>query len=273
MRLFYCLTRTCLLRLYQIDAFTSRPFSGNPAAVMLLEHWLDDAMMQAIAMENNLAETAFAVRSGDLWHLRWFTPTQEVDFCGHATLATAHAIFTEYPALQEVAFDSRAGQLSVSRDGDHYAMSMPRLDPQRLDSLPACLRPMFETAPKALFQNAENLFVVMDDPQALRDFRPDFGAMAPLGTTGLVITAQAEADNKADFLSRSFAPGVGIDEDPVTGSTHSTLTPYWADVLGKDSLLAYQASARGGWLGCRLHSTRVILTGQAVTFLTGDITL
>lgn len=261
------------MRLYQIDAFTSHPFSGNPAAVMLLPHWLEEGLMQSIALENNLAETAFAVQAGEIWQLRWFTPTQEVDFCGHATLATAHAIFSETPALQRVEFTTRAGALAVDRDGEGYAMSLPRRDPQVLDHLPDCLHPMFPVAPKHLFQNAENLFVVMDNPQDLRDFRPDFTAMVPLGTTGLVITAAARADEAADFLSRSFAPGVGISEDPVTGSIHSTLTPYWAEVLGKSELMAYQASARGGWLGCHLLPDRVVLKGQAVTFLTGNIAI
>lgn len=261
------------MRLYHIDAFADRPFTGNPAAVVLLDQWLDAGLMQSIAAENNLAETAFAIPQGPEWQLRWFTPTQEADFCGHATLATAHVIFDLQAALQEVRFHTRAGELIVTRQADSYAMSLPRLEPHPLASLPTAVQAMFDTPPLDLFQSDENLFAVMANPQSLRDFRPDFVAMEVLGTTGLVITAPAEPESAADFLSRSFAPGVGIPEDPVTGSTHASLVPYWAKRLGKYQMRAYQASKRGGWIGCSLTPERVILTGQAVTYLTGEINL
>ncbi len=261
------------MRMFQVDAFTDRPFAGNPAAVLVLDDWLAEELMLKIAAENNLAETAFTTARPDgTWDLRWFTPAMEVDFCGHATLATAHILFTEHAAPGALTFHTRVGALSVTRDGQAYRLDLPALPPQPLDALPADMRSSFTTPPQHIFRNFENIFAVLDSPEAVRRFQPDMGALARLGRLGLAVTAQ-DALGRADFISRYFAPGAGIPEDPVTGSIHATLVPYWADRLGRDRLTAYQASARGGWLGCRLAGDRVILTGQAVTFMEARVFL
>ncbi len=262
------------MRMYQVDAFTDRPFAGNPAAVLLLENWPDDALMLAIAQENNLAETAFACQRGDGdWDLRWFTPVMEVDFCGHATLATAHVLLTERSLSSPVLFHTRVGALRVAREGEGYRMDLPCLPPEPLDQLPPEADSSFAAPPLHLFRNFENIFADLGSAEAVRAFQPDLAALGRLGRLGLVVTGQGDEDDDADFVSRYFAPGAGIPEDPVTGSIHSTLTPYWAARLGRSEMLAYQASTRGGWLGCALRGDRVSLTGQAVTFMQARIFL
>ncbi|MDB5486804.1 MAG: yddE [Reyranella sp.] len=262
------------LRMFQVDAFADRVFTGNPAAVLVLDAWLPDGLMLSIAQENNLAETAFvkARPDGD-WDLRWFTPVHEVDFCGHATLATAHVLLTETKAEAPLAFHTRVGPLRVSRDSHRYRLDVPRLSPEPLHSLPAEIAGVFDAPPVRIFRNFENIFVDLGSAEAVRCFVPDLAAIARLGTVGLVVTGREAEGGRADFVSRYFAPGAGIPEDPVTGSIHATLVPYWAERLGRSRLLAYQASARGGWLACELAGDRIFLVGNAVTFMKADIFL
>nr|WP_127599872.1 PhzF family phenazine biosynthesis protein [Nitratireductor alexandrii] len=258
--------------MYQVDAFSDRVFGGNPAAVLVLERWPPDPLMQAIADENNLAETAFACPDGspERWKLRWFSPVHEVDFCGHATLATAHVLFSRRPTTGPLRFSTRAGTLRVTRGEDGYRLDLPRFDPQPLTALPDALDGVFDRAPVAVFRNFENIFAELEDETAVRSFVPDLARIARLFPMGLAITAKGGAH---DFVSRYFAPGAGIPEDPVTGSIHATLVPYWAERLGKPRLAAFQASRRGGRLACLLDGERVLIAGQAVTFMTAEIDL
>lgn len=262
------------MRMYQVDAFTDRLFKGNPAAVLLLENWLPDELMLAITQENNLAETAFVkARSDGTWDLRWFAPAHEVDFCGHATLATAHILFTKAQAEEPMIFHTRVGELRVSNEHSRYRLDIPRLLPEVIDTLPQEIAGIFVDAPVCVFRNFENIFADLGSADVVRSFVPDLTAIARLGPVGLVVTGQEAEDKTADFVSRYFAPGAGIPEDPVTGSIHATLVPYWAAHLGRDKLMAYQASARGGWLDCELTDDRVILRGNAVTFMEATISL
>lgn len=262
------------MRMYQVDAFTDALFGGNPAAVMLLESWMPDALMLAIAKENNLAETAFAKRRDDgSWDLRWFSPAHEVDFCGHATLATAHVLFAHSNASAALVFHSRVGVLRVTRRSKGYCLEMPRFDPQVLDELPHDIGETFDAVPDHLFCNFENVFADLGSAKAVRDFAPDLLSIAKMGATGLVVTGKEAEGAQAHFVSRYFAPGAGIPEDPVTGSIYATLVPYWGAKLGLTSMTAYQASARGGWLICELEESRVLVTGNAVTFMEPEIML
>lgn len=262
------------MRMYQVDAFSDRLFAGNPAAVLVLAEWLPDPLMRAIAAENNLAETAFVKpRPDGAWDLRWFTPTCEVEFCGHATLATAHILFTEQGAEAALTFHTRVGVLRVAKALRGYRLDIPRMSPEPLDALPPEIAGIFSVPPVALFRNFENVFADLGSAEAVRGFVPDLAAIARLGPVGLGITAQDAETAPADFVSRYFAPGVGIPEDPVTGSIHATLVPYWARKLGRDRLLANQASPRGGWLDCELAGERVFLGGMAVTFMEATIRL
>lgn len=258
--------------MFQVDAFADRVFAGNPAAVLVLDAWLPDGLMLSIAQENNLAETAFvkARPDGD-WDLRWFTPAHEVDFCGHATLATAHVLLTETKAEAPLAFHTRVGVLRVSNDAPGYRLDVPRLSPEPLPSLPAEIAGVFDDPPVHIFRNFENVFVDLGSADAVRGYVPDLAVIARLGTVGLVVTGREVEGGRADFVSRYFAPGAGIPEDPVTGSIHATLVPYWAERLGRSTLLAYQASTRGGWLACELAGDRVFLVGNAVTFMKAEI--
>ncbi|RWG07870.1 MAG: PhzF family phenazine biosynthesis protein [Mesorhizobium sp.] len=260
--------------MYQVDAFTDRLFEGNPAAVLLLEEWLADPMMLSIAQENNLAETAFVkARSDGAWDLRWFAPAHEVDFCGHATLATAHVLLTTAGAEAPLVFHTRVGELRVTRASRGYRLDIPRLAPEPLDALPAEVASIFDPLPVNIFRNFENVFADLGDAAAVRRFVPDLAAIARLGPVGLVVTGQELGGGNADFVSRYFAPGAGIPEDPVTGSIHATLVPYWAGRLGLKRLIAHQASARGGWLECELAEDRVYLVGNAVTFMEATLSL
>ena len=257
------------LRLFQIDAFTSRVFSGNPAAVCPLESWLDDAVLQAIAAENNLSETAFFVPEGDGFALRWFTPALEVDLCGHATLASGHAVLTILdPTRESVTFSSRSGPLTVSRAGDSLAMDFPALPPEPC-APPADLVAGLGAQPDAVLVEMDYLavFAAEADVAALS---PDMAAIAHLDRRGVIATAPGES---VDFVSRFFAPRAGIPEDPVTGSAHCLLTPYWAERLGKERLEARQISARGGALTCELQGARVRIEGRVALYLDGEITL
>jgi len=260
------------LRFVQVDAFAERPFAGNPAAVMPLDAWLDDATLQAIAQENNLAETAFLVRTeGDAdYELRWFTPTVEVVLCGHATLASGHVLLGDNPDLDSIRFRTRkSGILVVSHAGDGYALDLPAwaMAPTALPETVAALGSMpVETRAR----NGGYQLLVYASETEVRALQPDFRTLATQGDVLFVATAPGDA---SDIVSRVFVPGAGIDEDPVTGSAHSLLVPYWAERLGRDSFSAFQASARGGRLGCRLAGDRAVLDGRCVTVIEGWFSL
>lgn len=262
------------MRMYQVDAFTDRLFAGNPAAVLVLDDWFADGLMLAIAQENNLPETAFArMRPDGDWDLRWFSTVQEVDFCGHGTLATAHIIYTKHRAEADLVFHTRAGVLKISKVSNGYRLDVPKLAPEFQESIPLEISDIFSVQPAAIFRNFENIFVDLGNADAVRTFEPDMQRIGRLGSVGLVITGADTTKGGADFVSRSFAPGIGIPEDPVTGSTHATLVPYWAGKLGRNKLMAYQASARGGWIECEVDGERVFLSGNAVTFMEATISL
>jgi PhzF family phenazine biosynthesis protein len=258
------------LPITQVDAFADRPFTGNPAAVMPLDAWLDDATLQAIAAENNLSETAFLLpdTSGVAdYELRWFTPAVEVAMCGHATLASGHVILAGDPALERVRFRTRrAGVLEVGREGDGYTLVLPAWtpSPKPLPELVAGLG--LASAVETLWHAERYGVVVVEDAATVRNVVPDLRALAAHGDLLTIVTAPGD---DSDVISRAFVPGGGIDEDPVTGSAHAVIVPYWAARLGRDSFSAFQASARGGRLGCRLDGDRVVLTGKCVTVLEG----
>ena len=260
------------LPIYQVDAFTDRPFAGNPAAVCPLENWLPDETLQAIAAENNLSETAFFVPepgpAAD-FALRWFTPTVEVDLCGHATLASAFVVMTILePDRRSIRFSTNvAGGLTVTRTGDaDFAMDFPAARSEPVAPLPA-LNAAMGKAPSTLLDGPKWL-AVYETAADIAALAPDFRAIAALDRDGVIATAPGDA---VDFVSRYFAPAAGIDEDPVTGSAHCQLAPYWAERLGKTDLAARQISSRGGDVGCRVIEDRVILSGQAALYLVGAI--
>lgn len=257
-----------ICKMYQVDSFSEQVFGGNPAAVLVLDDWLSDNLMLAIAAENNLAETAFVKPGKAGWDLRWFTPLVEVDFCGHATLAAAHVLVTEYGITGTLSFSTRIGQLNVDVIENGYLLDLPCIAPERISQLPAVIEPLFRDIAVYYFRNFENIFIVFPQEDAVRSYRPDFNRLAELGTVGVVITAEGK---DYDFVSRYFVPGAGIPEDPVTGSIHATLVPFWAERLSKSKLSAYQASARGGHLVCELQESRVIIEGKAVTFMKAEI--
>jgi predicted PhzF superfamily epimerase YddE/YHI9 len=257
------------LPIYQIDAFTDRLFGGNPAAVCPLQTWLPDATMQSIAAENNLAETAFFVPDAADFALRWFTPTVEVDLCGHATLAAAHVVF-EYlqPQRESVRFQTlKAGTLSVSRRDGMLVMDFPVRPPVPCPP-PAGLLAALGGTPREVWKARDHL-VVYDSAAEIAALTPDLGALAAVDCWAAIVTAPGDDDT--DFVSRFFAPAQGVPEDPVTGSAHTTLVPYWAKRLGKTALTARQLSRRGGLLHCALRGERVDIAGKAVTYLTGQI--
>lgn len=256
--------------IFQVDAFADRPFTGNPAAVMPLEAWLPDATLQAIAEENNLSETAFLVKEPEGWRIRWFTTVTEVDLCGHATLASAFVLFSGPEAgATSLSFHSRSGVLGVQRDGDLLVLDFParpgRPAPELADRLAQALG-----AVPVEVRLARDLMAVLADEAAVRAVRPDLDALQALPGMGTLITAPGR---ESDFVSRCFFPGDGVPEDPVTGSAHCTLVPYWAERLGKTRLRAFQASARGGHLECELAGDRVRLGGRAVKVIEGTFIL
>jgi PhzF family phenazine biosynthesis protein len=255
--------------IFQLDAFATHRFAGNPAAVMPMQSFPPDDLMQAIAAENNLAETAFVVRddAGD-YRLRWFTPVLEVPLCGHATLASAAVVMERLePGRRKVVFHSASGPLAVQRTAGGYRMDLPARRSQPAAS-PAGLAQAIGMQPAEVLVNAFNYIAVIDSPQHLRALAPDLNAVAALDRGGLIVTAPG--DDGFDFVSRYFAPAKGIAEDPVTGAAHCALAPYWAERLGKTSLRAFQASARGGEVLCRVIGERVELEGACVFFLEGQ---
>jgi PhzF family phenazine biosynthesis protein len=260
------------LALYQVDAFASRLFTGNPAAVVPLDTWLPDATMQAIAAENNLSETAFFVPKGDDYDLRWFTPAIEVDLCGHATLASGYVVMTMLaPQKSSVRFHTQSGPLTVSREGQHFALDLPSRPPT-----PAVMPDKFLAAlggkPKQILAAAKYL-AVYETAEEVAALKPDFAILKSVDKDGIIATAPGPSARlgPCDFVSRYFAPHAGVDEDPVTGSAHCTLVPYWAQRLGKTTLHARQISARGGELHCALKGDRVSMAGGAVLYLEGRI--
>ena len=258
------------LTMYQVDAFTDQPFAGNPAAVLVLEEALDEPLMQAIAEENNLPETAYAVAAEGGYDLRWFTPTHEAAFCGHATLATAHVLAHELGRKGPFCFQTQVGELTVTPEPAGYGMDLPAFPPETPSPEPAWVAELFPGGVRAVFRNFENMFVELGSEAQVRAFSPDLAALSGTYDMDLCVTAKGD---EVDFVSRYFAPRAGIPEDPVTGSTHATLVPYWAQRLGKTRFAARQVSPRGGSLIATLLEGRVRLEGQAVTFLKGEITL
>jgi PhzF family phenazine biosynthesis protein len=255
--------------IYQVDAFSSRAFGGNPAAVCPLASWLTDEQMQSIAAENNLAETAFFVGEGEGYRLRWFTPVTEVDLCGHATLASAFVVFRHLsPQLERVSFQTLSGQLIVSRSGDRLTMDFPARPPIAMEA-PAQLVSALGGAPREVLA-ARDYLVVYETEEQVRALKPDMAQLAGIDTFAFIVTAPGR---DCDFVSRFFAPAQGVPEDPVTGSAHCTLIPYWSQRLGKKQLFARQVSPRGGELWCEDLGERVLISGKAVEFLSGTITL
>jgi PhzF family phenazine biosynthesis protein len=257
--------------IYQVDAFASEVFSGNPAAVCFLDSWIDDNLLQSIAAENNLSETAFLVQNDTGFDLRWFTPTVEVALCGHATLASAFVLFTCREWKEEIIrFHTRkSGQLIVAKRNDLLEMDFPSR-PANPVAPPAGIKEALGVVPKQAYSSAEDLLLVLDSEKSVREVQPDFTALARVDCRGIIITAKGD---QGDFVSRFFAPRVGIPEDPVTGSAHCVLIPYWARMLHKDELHAFQVSKRGGELFCANAGERVKISGKATLFLEGTITI
>ncbi|MBO9621779.1 MAG: PhzF family phenazine biosynthesis protein [Sphingomonas sp.] len=258
----------------QIDAFADRPFTGNPAAVMPLEEWLDDAVLQAIAAENNLAETAFIIEDESDeadYELRWFTPAVEVALCGHATLASGHHVLAQDPSRDLVRFRTRkAGVLEVARHGDGYLMALPGYAPEP-KPMPKVLAGLgLGRAVETLWHPNGYGLVVLESAEQVLALEPDFRALAAVGDVLNIVTAPGK---DTDVMSRVFAPAAGIDEDPVTGSAHSVLTPYWAGRLGRACFTAHQSSRRGGYVDCELDGGRVILGGKCVTVIEGEFSI
>ena len=260
-------------RITHVDSFTDTPFKGNPAAICLLSETQDESWMQNVAREMNLSETAFLIRTGDTFNLRWFTPVSEVDLCGHATLAAAHVLWEEgHLATDEAAkFDTLSGRLEANRVGDWIEMDFPDESPQECDENPL-LNSALGTTPEFIARNRLDHFALLSSEEKVRDLAPDMGKLRELGMRGVIVTAEAEHPGEYDFVSRYFAPLFGVDEDPVTGSAHCCLGPYWADRLGKEEVTGYQASSRGGIVRVRPAGERVYLLGKAITIMHLELT-
>lgn len=257
------------LPVYIVHAFTNQLFGGNPAAVCPLSQWLPDETMQLLAKENNLSETAFFVPEGAGYRLRWFTPTTEVKLCGHATLATAHIMFTELGYKKdEILFYSQSGELKVSRVAQgRIQLDFPANPPQPLTDIPDALFSSLHIAPSPVFNSSFDMMVVLASQKEVQELQPDFALLATIKARGVICTAKGD---ESDIVARCFYPQTGIDEDPVTGSAHTILVPYWAGVLGKNQLQSIQLSARKGYLDCELKGDRVLMHGDAKTYLTGS---
>lgn len=256
------------MKIYQVDAFTNQVFKGNPAAVVPLEKWLDDALMKNIAAENNLSETAFFVQAGDVFQIRWFTPAVEIELCGHATLASAYVIFhyLQYDK-EQIHFTCQVGDLFVTRQDDWITLNFPAIETQPVKSIPAVLSAAIGSHPLALYDSDSKLVALLESEDDVLRCQPDFALIAQL-EKNLIITAKG---NEVDFVSRFFAPKSGINEDPVTGSAHAVLIPFWSKKLNKNELTAVQLSERTGYLKCKLLQDRVEMSGQAVSYLIGEI--
>jgi len=256
------------LRLFQVDAFASRVFAGNPAAVVPLDAWLPDATLQSIATENNLSETAFFVGAAGDYHIRWMTPEGEVDLCGHATLASGWVVFNEIErGRTEVRFRSQSGPLKVTVDGDRLALDFPSRPPEPMEGSASAVAAALGVQPRAVLASRDYL-ALLESEDEVRALKPDMAKVAALDRMAVIATAPGR---DCDFVSRFFVPSLGIPEDPVTGSAHCTLVPYWSKRLGKKSLFARQVSARGGELWCEDRGERVAIAGRCVKYLDGTI--
>ena len=260
-----------IIKIYQVDAFTSERFKGNPAAVCLFDEWLEDKIMQQIAAENNLAETAFIINKEGQYHIRWFTPVSEVALCGHATLASAYVLFTFYEKQAgSLTFQSLySGLLGVTKSGNRLELDFPA-DKTKPVNLPKIIAEGLHSMPAEVYKGITDYLLVYNKQEEIEAIRPDFYKLGQSGARGIIVTAPGR---DVDFVSRFFAPDVGVNEDPVTGSAHTTLTPYWSEKLGKKSLTARQLSARSGSLFCTHKGDRVTIAGEAVLYLTGEIYL
>jgi PhzF family phenazine biosynthesis protein len=259
-------------KIYQVDAFASKLYEGNPAGVCVLDKWISDDLMQRIAMENNLAETAFLVADADeSYRLRWFTPTVEVDLCGHATLAASHILYTEYGYHRDtIVFNTKSGVLNVQKyDANLYMMDFPSDEPLKVEAYDHIAHVMNVNANEC-YRGKDDYLLILEDEQSVVGAQPDLGAMSSIDSRGIILSAVGD---EKDFVSRCFFPNVGVDEDPVTGSAHTLLTPYWAKKLAKNKLKARQLSHRGGDIDCIYKGARVSLIGSAVTYLSGMINI
>lgn len=255
------------LPIFQVDAFCNGPFTGNPAAVCPLDEWLPDGVMQAIATENNLSETAFFVKQGDGYGLRWFTPVAEVDLCGHATLASGHVLFHELGIENsQIEFSSKSGVLKVQRADGMLTLDFPAITGESIESTQA-LAAALGSKPVEVYRSMDYMAVLKTEQQ-VAGVQPELGLVRELGLRGLIVTAPG---NEVDFVSRFFAPAYGVDEDPVTGSAHCMLAPYWSKRLGKNQLDAVQLSQRKGWVSCQVKMDRVLLSGRTHLYLKGMI--
>ncbi|MBS1544629.1 MAG: PhzF family phenazine biosynthesis protein [Bacteroidetes bacterium] len=259
------------MKLYQVDAFSNKVFGGNPAAIVLWDQWPADELMQKIAMENNLAETGYLVPKGSDFEIRWFTPVVEVDLCGHATLAAAHVLFEHlnYQGNMVNLFSPRSGLLKVERNGKTLTLDFPADSITEIEvqsSHTSC----FSKAPEKVLKGKTDLMFVFRNEEEIISLIPDLTAIQKLPVRGIIATAKGTS---SDFVSRFFAPQSGVNEDPVTGSAHTTLTPYWSRQLGKEELTAVQLSSRKGYLTCRLSGSRVLISGEARTYMVGDFAI
>jgi PhzF family phenazine biosynthesis protein len=254
--------------IFQADAFAAELFKGNPVAVVPLKEWLSDEIMQQIAAENNLSETAFFIPEGDHFHIRWFTPMTEVNLCGHATLATAHILFNELNFQDElISFNSQSGILTVKKIEDKLQLNFPA-DPVKLEETNPEFSKALGSQPIAEYKGNTKHLLLFDSEESIRNMKPNFHLLKQTNARGIIVTAKGKT---VDFVSRFFAPKVGIDEDPVTGSAHTLLVPFWASRLNKTEMTALQLSERGGQLWCTLSGNRVLIAGKAVTYLRGEI--
>lgn len=256
------------MRIYQVDAFTSSLFGGNPAAICPLNAWLSADMMQKIAAENNLSETAFFIPNGDAYDLRWFTPAFEVDLCGHATLATAHVLYHHLAYTKDsIVFNTRSGQLKVSKYEDAYCMNFPTDVIQEVET-PQEIIDGLSLVPLQTFKGRDDYMVIVENQRMIEQLQPDFRSLIQLSSRGTIVTAPGKT---VDFVSRCFFPQAGVNEDPTTGSAHTTMVPYWSNRLNKNDLIAMQLSSRVGHLTCKYLGDRVEIIGKAVTYLEGEI--
>ncbi|MCG6962895.1 MAG: PhzF family phenazine biosynthesis protein [Acidobacteria bacterium] len=258
------------MKVYQVDAFTAEPFAGNPAAVVPLEQPAAESWMQAVAAEMNLSETAFVHPEGDRFRLRWFTPVVEVELCGHATLATSHVLWSEGLCEAEVIhYATRSGELLARAEGELIELDFPSRPPTAIDA-PAGLAEALGAGLRWVGTSTEDLLVELESDEVVRSLKPDTGALLRVTARGIIVTA-ASADERFDFVSRFFAPAVGVPEDPVTGSAHCVLGPFWSGRLGRHNVVGYQASTRSGVVRVRVRGERVAISGRAVTVMRGDL--
>lgn len=258
------------LPFYQIDAFTSKLFGGNPAAVVPLEKWLDDEVLQNIATENNLSETAFFVKEGDHYDIRWMTPVNEVPLCGHATLASAYVIFNFINKdAVKIKFMSKSGELIVTRDGQMLTLDFPTHKPRPIE-MNETIQKCFDKTPIEVLENGFYLLIIFDSEEYIRNLQPNFDLIKKIHPHAVIVSSKGD---EVDFISRMFAPNEGINEDPVTGSAHTVLIPYWSEKLGKKNFRALQVSKRIGELQCEINGDRVKISGGAVLYATGNVFL